>query len=192
MEPLLVSTGVVALAEIGDKTQLLAFLLAARFKKPLPIVLGILVATLINHGLAGALGAWITSAVSPQIMRWVLGLSFIGMAAWTLIPDKIEEEETQVAQRLGVFGATLVTFFLAEMGDKTQIATVAMAAHYSQPLMVVAGTTLGMLIADVPAVFLGDKLAGRIPMRLVHGIAAAIFAGLGVATLLGAGSTLGF
>jgi putative Ca2+/H+ antiporter (TMEM165/GDT1 family) len=192
MESLLVSTGVVALAEIGDKTQLLAFLLAARFKKPLPIVLGILVATLVNHGLAGALGAWITTAVSPQVLRWVLGLSFIGMAAWTLIPDKIEEEEARVAQRLGVFGATLVTFFLAEMGDKTQIATVAMAAHYSQALMVVAGTTLGMLIADVPAVFLGDKLAGRIPMRLVHGIAAAIFAGLGVATLLGAGSTLGF
>ncbi len=192
MESLLVSTGVVALAEIGDKTQLLAFILAARFKKPLPIILGIFAATLINHGLAGALGAWITSAVSPQVMRWVLGLSFVGMAIWTLIPDKIEEEETQVAQRLGVFGATLVTFFLAEMGDKTQIATVAMAAHYSQPVMVVAGTTLGMLIADVPAVFIGDKLAGRIPMRLVHGIAAAIFAGLGVATLLGAGSQLGF
>jgi putative Ca2+/H+ antiporter (TMEM165/GDT1 family) len=192
MEPLLVSTGVVALAEIGDKTQLLAFILAARFKKPLPIILGIFAATLINHGLAGALGAWITSAVSPPIMRWALGLSFVGMAIWTLIPDKIEEEETQVAQRLGVFGATLVTFFLAEMGDKTQIATVAMAAHYSQPVMVVAGTTLGMLIADVPAVFIGDKLAGRIPMRLVHGIAAVIFAGLGVATLLGAGSQLGF
>ena len=191
MESLLVSTGVVALAEIGDKTQLLAFILAARFKKPLPIILGILVATLINHGLAGALGAWITSAISPQVLRWVLGLSFIGMAVWTLIPDKIEEEETQVARRLGVFGATLVTFFLAEMGDKTQIATVTMAAHYSQALMVVAGTTLGMLIADVPAVFIGDKLAGRIPMRLVHGIAAAIFAGLGVATLLGAGARLG-
>ena len=191
LEPFTVSTGVVALAEIGDKTQLLAFILAARFKKPLPIILGILVATLINHGLAGALGAWITSAISPQVLRWVLGLSFIGMAVWTLIPDKIEEEETQVAQRLGVFGATLVTFFLAEMGDKTQIATVAMAAHYSQALMVVAGTTLGMLIADVPAVFIGDKLAGRIPMRLVHGIAAAIFAGLGVATLLGAGARLG-
>jgi len=192
LEPLLVSTGVVALAEIGDKTQLLAFILAARFKKPLPIILGIFAATLINHGLAGALGAWITSAVSPPIMRWALGLSFVGMAIWTLIPDKIEEEETQVAQRLGVFGATLVTFFLAEMGDKTQIATVAMAAHYSQPVMVVAGTTLGMLIADLPAVFIGDKLAGRIPMRLVHGIAAVIFAGLGVATLLGAGSQLGF
>lgn len=128
MESLLVATGVVALAEIGDKTQLLAFLLAARFKRPLPIIAGILVATLINHGLAGALGAWITAAVSPHILRWVLGLSFIGMAVWTLIPDRIEDEETAVAQRFGVFGATLITFFLAEMGDKTQIATVAMAA----------------------------------------------------------------
>jgi Ca2+/H+ antiporter, TMEM165/GDT1 family len=192
MESLLVSTGVVALAEIGDKTQLLAFILAARFKKPVPIILGILVATLINHGLAGALGAWITSAVTPEILRWVLGLSFIGMAIWTMIPDKIEDEETKIAQKFGVFGATLITFFLAEMGDKTQIATVAMAAHYAAPLMVVIGTTLGMLIADVPAVLVGDKLANKIPMKLVHSIAAAIFAILGIATLLGAGSGFGF
>ncbi len=192
MESILVSTGVVALAEIGDKTQLLAFILAARFKKPVPIILGILAATIVNHGIAGALGAWITAMVSPDILRWVLGLSFIGMAIWTLIPDKIEEEETQVAHKLGVFGATLVTFFLAEMGDKTQIATVAMAAHYASPVMVVIGTTLGMLIADVPAVFVGDKLAARIPMKLVHSIAAAIFAVLGIATLAGAGARLGF
>jgi putative Ca2+/H+ antiporter (TMEM165/GDT1 family) len=192
MESLLISTGVVALAEIGDKTQLLAFILAARFKKPVPIILGILVATLINHGLAGALGAWITSAVTPEILRWVLGISFIGMAIWTMIPDKIEEEETKVAQKFGVFGATLITFFLAEMGDKTQIATVAMAAHYAAPLLVVIGTTLGMLIADVPAVFLGDKLANKIPMKLVHSIAAAIFAILGIATLFGAGAGFGF
>jgi putative Ca2+/H+ antiporter (TMEM165/GDT1 family) len=191
MESLLVSTGVVALAEIGDKTQLLAFILAARFKKPLPIVLGILVATVINHGMAGALGAWITSAISPQVLRWVLGLSFLGMAVWTLIPDEIDEDETRIARRFGVFGATLLAFFLAEMGDKTQIATVAMAAHYATPLLVVIGTTLGMLIADVPAVFVGDKLATRIPMKLVHAVAAAIFAALGVATLLGAGSRLG-
>lgn len=191
MEAFLVSTGVVALAEIGDKTQLLAFILAARFKKPLPIVLGILAATLVNHGLAGALGAWITAAVSPSVLRWVLGLSFIGMAIWTLIPDKIEDEETHIASRLGVFGATLVTFFLAEMGDKTQIATVAMAAHYATPLWVVLGTTLGMLIADVPAVFVGDKLAAKIPMRLVHSIAAAIFALLGAATLFGVGAGWG-
>lgn len=192
VEALFVSTGVVALAEIGDKTQLLAFILAARFKKPWPIIAGIFCATIVNHGVAGALGAWITSAVSPEILRWVLGASFIGMAIWTLIPDKIEEEETQVAKRFGVFGATLITFFLAEMGDKTQIATVAMAAHYANPILVVVGTTLGMLLADVPAVFIGDRLANKIPMKLVHSIAAAIFAVLGVATLLGAGSGLGF
>ena len=192
MESFFVSTGVVALAEIGDKTQLLAFILAARFKKPVPIILGILAATVVNHGLAGALGAWITAVVSAEMMRWALGLSFLGMAVWTLIPDKIEDEETQIAQRFGVFGATLITFFLAEMGDKTQIATVALAAHYAAPVMVVIGTTLGMLIADVPAVFVGDKLAAKIPMKLVHSIAAAIFAALGAATLLGAGSRLGF
>ena len=184
MEALLISTGVVALAEIGDKTQLLAFILAARFRKPLPIVAGILVATVVNHGLAGALGAWITTTVNPEVLRWILGLSFIGMAAWTLIPDKIEEEETQVARRFGVFGATLVTFFLAEMGDKTQLATVALAAHYAAPLVVVIGTTAGMLIADVPAVFIGDRFAAKIPMKLVHAIAAAIFATMGVLTLL--------
>ena len=191
MESLLVSTGVVALAEIGDKTQLLAFILAARFKKPLPIILGILAATVVNHGLAGALGAWITASISPEILRWVLGASFIAMAVWTLIPDKIEEEETQIAKRFGVFSATLVTFFLAEMGDKTQIATVAMAARYEDALLVVLGTTLGMMISNVPAVFAGDKLANKIPMKLVHSIAAAIFALLGVATLLGAGASLG-
>ena len=191
MEALLVSTGVVALAEIGDKTQLLAFLLAARFKKPLPIIAGILCATILNHGMAGALGAWITSTVNPEILRWILGVSFIGMAAWTLIPDKIEDEETHAAQKLGVFGATFVTFFLAEMGDKTQIATIALTAHYASPLMVVAGTTIGMLLADVPAVFAGDKLANKIPMKLVHSIAAGVFVLLGVATLLGAGVKLG-
>jgi len=191
MEALFISTGVVALAEIGDKTQLLAFILAARFKKPVPIIAGILCATLINHGLAGALGAWITHTLSPQVLRWGLGLSFIAMAVWTLIPDKIEDEETQIASRLGVFGATFITFFLAEIGDKTQVATIALAAHYASAVTVVAGTTLGMLIADVPAVFIGDRLADRIPMKLVHGIAAAVFAMLGVATLLGAGAGLG-
>jgi len=184
MEALLISTGVVGLAEIGDKTQLLAFILAARFKRPLPIIAGILCATLVNHGLAGALGAWITSAVSADVMRWVLGTSFIAMAIWTLIPDKIEEEETQVAKHLGVFGASLVTFFLAEMGDKTQIATVALAAHYANPWLVVAGTTLGMLLADVPAVFVGDKFAAKMPMKLVHSIAAGIFAVMGLLALL--------
>jgi putative Ca2+/H+ antiporter (TMEM165/GDT1 family) len=191
VEALLISTGVVALAEIGDKTQLLAFILAARFKKPVPIILGILLATIVNHGLAGAVGAWITATVSPEILRWVLGLSFIAMAVWTMIPDTIEDEETQVARKFGVFGATLITFFLAEMGDKTQLATVALAAHYAQPVLVVIGTTLGMLLADVPAVFIGDRLGAKIPMKLVHCVAAAIFALLGVATLFGAGAGLG-
>lgn len=192
MEAILASIGVVALAEIGDKTQLLAFILAARFKKPVPIILGILAATLVNHGLAGALGAWITAAVNPEILRWILGASFIAMAIWTMIPDKMDESETiRTGRSLGVFGATLSTFFLAEMGDKTQIATVALAAHFAAPVMVVIGTTLGMLIADVPAVLIGGKLATRIPMRLMHAIAAAIFVVLGVATLAGAWSELG-
>lgn len=184
MEALFTSMGVVALAEIGDKTQLLAFVLAARFKKPVPIILAILCATLVNHGLAGALGAWITSTLTPETLRWVVSVSFLGMAVWTMIPDKIEEEETQAAKHLGVFGATLVTFFLAEMGDKTQIATVAMAAHFPNPVMVVIGTTLGMLITDVPAVFVGDRFSKKIPMKLVHSIAAAMFALMGVLALL--------
>ncbi len=191
LEAFLISTGIVALAEIGDKTQLLAFVLAAKFRRPLPIVLGILVATLANHACAGALGAWITSMVSPEVMRWVLGVSFIGMAAWTLIPDKLDDEDTKLA-RFGVFGTTIVAFFLAEMGDKTQIATVALAAQYKSVFAVVAGTTLGMMIANVPAVILGDRIANKIPVRVVHGIAAAIFAVLGIATLLGAGERLGF
>ena len=191
MEALLVSTGIVALAEIGDKTQLLAFILAARFKKPWPIIGGILCATVVNHGLAGALGAWITAAVNPSILRWVLGVSFLGMAIWMLIPDKIDEAQTQTTHRWGVFGITLVAFFFAEMGDKTQIATIAMAAHYPDPILVVIGTTLGMLIANVPAVLIGDQLAAKIPMKLVHTIAAGIFAALGIATLLGAGASLG-
>src|SRR6478609_8856267 len=158
MEAFLVSTGLVALAEIGDKTQLLAFLLAARFRKPLPICLGIFIATIVNHAGAGALGAWITSLVSPQTMRWILGVGFIAMAGWTLIPDKIDEEEEGGAKfKLGVLGTTIVAFFLAEMGDKTQIATVALAARFDSLAAVVAGTTLGMMIANVPAVFLGER-----------------------------------
>lgn len=192
MNSLLTSTGIVALAEMGDKTQLLAFLLAARFRRPLPIILGILAATLLNHGLAGALGAWITTLLSPTALRWGVGLLFLAMAVWTLIPDRIEDEETRTAARLGVFGATFVTFFLAEMGDKTQIATVAMATQFSSVPLVVAGTTLGMLIADVPAVFLGQRFANRIPMKLVHAIAAGLFALLGIATLAGLGARLGF
>ncbi len=190
MESFLVSTGIVALAEIGDKTQLLAFILAAKFRKPVPIIIGILLATIANHGFAGALGAWITSLVAPGTMRWVLGISFIGMAIWTLIPDKFDEDEAKLA-RFGVFGTTLIAFFLAEMGDKTQVATVALAAQYHAFLPVVMGTTLGMMIANVPAVLLGNTIADKMPVRLVHMIAAAIFAVLGVATLLGAGESLG-
>ncbi|PQA37072.1 TMEM165/GDT1 family protein [Amnimonas aquatica] len=190
MEAFLVSSGIVALAEIGDKTQLLAFILAARFRKPLPIILGILVATLANHGFAGAIGTWITGLASPELMRWVLGLSFIAMAVWTLIPDKIDDD-TAAVTRFGVFGTTLIAFFLAEMGDKTQIATVALAAQYQDFAMVVIGTTLGMMIANVPAVLLGERIAERMPVRLVHGIAALIFAILGIATLAGAGAGLG-
>lgn len=191
MEAFLVSTGIVALAEIGDKTQLLAFLLAAKFRRPVPIVLGILVATLANHAFAGAVGTWITTLMSPQALRWVLGISFIGMAVWTLIPDKLDDEDAKLA-KMGVFGTTLVAFFLAEMGDKTQIATVALAAQFQSLALVVAGTTLGMMIANVPAVLLGDRAAHRIPVRLVHGVAAVLFAILGVATLLGAGDAFGF
>ena len=191
MEAFLVSTGIVALAEIGDKTQLLAFILAAKFRKPLPIVLGILVATVANHAMAGALGAWITSLVGPETLRWVLGVSFIAMAIWTLIPDKFDEEDAKLA-RFGVFGTTLLAFFLAEMGDKTQVATVALAAQYQAFFAVVAGTTCGMMIANVPAVFLGDRIANRMPVRLVHSVAAAIFALLGIATLFGAGERFGF
>jgi putative Ca2+/H+ antiporter (TMEM165/GDT1 family) len=191
LEAFLLSTGIVSLAEIGDKTQLLAFILAAKFRRPLPIILGILIATLANHAFAGAVGSWITSLMAPEILRWVLGLSFIGMAIWTLIPDKFDEEDAKLA-RFGVFGTTLIAFFLAEMGDKTQIATVALAAQYQAFFSVVAGTTLGMMIANVPAVLLGDRIANRIPVRIVHAIAAAIFGILGIATLLGMGERFGF
>ena len=191
MEAFLVSTGIVALAEMGDKTQLLALVLAARFRKPWPIVWGIFVATVANHALAGALGAWVTTVVGPDVLRWVLGVSFIAMAIWTLIPDKLDDDLSATPSRYGVFATTLVAFFLAEMGDKTQVATVALAAQFNAFLAVVAGTTLGMMLANVPAVLLGSRIANRIPTRLVHGIAALIFAALGVATLLGAGQRFG-
>ena len=191
MEAFLVSTGIVTLAEIGDKTQLLAFILAAKFRKPIPIVLGILFATLANHAVAGLLGSWITTLIGPETLRWVLGVSFIAMALWTLIPDKFDENDAKLA-RFGVFNTTLIAFFLAEMGDKTQVATVALAAQYQAVVQVVAGTTLGMMIANVPAVLLGDRIAERLPVRTVHIIAAALFAVLGVATLLGAGERFGF
>lgn len=190
MEAFLVSASIVALAEIGDKTQLLAFILAAKFRKPLPIIAGILVATVANHLFAGAVGAWITSLVAPATMRWILGVSFIGMALWTLVPDKVEDGDAGLA-KYGVFGTTLIAFFLAEMGDKTQVATVALAAQFRSLAAVVSGTTLGMMIANVPAVLLGDRIAHKLPVRLVHAIAALVFALLGVAVLLGVGDKMG-
>ncbi len=191
MEAFLVSTAVIAAGEIGDKTQLLALLLAARFRKPAPIILGILVATLANHLLAGAVGAWITQLLGPQTLRWLIGASFIGMAVWVMIPDKVDENDAVLPPRFGAFGATVIAFFLAEMGDKTQIATVALAARFHDLFAVVAGTTLGMMIADVPAVFLGDRVAKKIPMKLVHAIAAFMFAALGVLALLNVGNVFG-
>jgi putative Ca2+/H+ antiporter (TMEM165/GDT1 family) len=185
-EALLVSTGIVSLAEIGDKTQLLAFMLAARFRRPWPIIAGILIATIANHAFAGAVGSWITTLLGADVLRRVLGVSFLAMAVWTLIPDKLDGD-TLSAPKLGVLGTTIVAFFLAEMGDKTQVATVALAAQYGAFAAVVGGTTLGMMIANVPAVVAGDRIAHRLPVRLIHGIAAALFAALGIAALVGFG-----
>jgi Ca2+/H+ antiporter, TMEM165/GDT1 family len=180
----LISIGVVALAEIGDKTQLLALALAAKYRKPWPIIFGILVATLGNHFLAGAVGTWLTRTIGPEAMRWGLGLSFIAMALWMLIPDKLEDEPEKVS-RFGVFGTTLIAFFIVEMGDKTQIATVALAARYDAVVAVVAGTTIGMMIANVPAVLLGNAAAEKLPKRVMNGLAAIVFALIGVAVLGG-------
>ena len=186
-EAFAVSTGVVALGEIGDKTQLLALLLAARYRKPVPIMAGILVATLLNHAAASALGSWLTTWINPQWMRWGLGLSFLAVAVWMLIPDKADDSDSLSTGRWGVFGLTVVAFFLAEMGDKTQIATVMLAAKYQQLTVVTAGTTLGMMIANVPAVLLGDKAVSALPIAWVHRIAALVFAVLGVLVLWGVG-----
>jgi putative Ca2+/H+ antiporter (TMEM165/GDT1 family) len=185
LEAFLVSTGIVALAEIGDKTQLLSFVLAARFRRPWPICWGILVATAANHALAGAVGARVVRLMGPDALRWVLGLSFVAMAAWMLKPDELDEDDTKAPANLGVFGTTLVAFFLAEMGDKTQIATVALAAKYGAYAAVVIGTTLGMMLANVPAVLLGERITRVVPTRVVHAIAAAIFAVLGLVVLFG-------
>jgi putative Ca2+/H+ antiporter (TMEM165/GDT1 family) len=185
VEAFFVSTGIVALAEMGDKTQLLSLLLAARYRRPLPILLGIFVATLVNHAAAGALGAWITSMLGPQVMRWALGLSFIAMAIWVLIPDKLDDAQAAQGPRWGVFGTTALAFFLAEIGDKTQIATVALAAQYAAFFAVVLGTTLGMMIANAPAVLLGERLTRRLPIRRIHQAAAVLFAALGVLILGG-------
>ncbi len=188
VEAFFVSTGVVALGEMGDKTQLLAIVLAAAFRKPIPIILGILVATLANQALAGAVGGWVAQALGPDILRWVIGVSYLAVGAWMLIPDKINDDGAAAGKkRFGVFGTTVLAFFLAEMGDKTQIATVALAARYADIVQVVLGTTFGMMLANVPAVFLGDKIAKKVSMTLVHGLAAVIFAILGVLTLFNVG-----
>jgi putative Ca2+/H+ antiporter (TMEM165/GDT1 family) len=186
MEAILVSTGVVALAEIGDKTQLLALVLAARYRRPLPVVLGILAATLVNHALAAAAGAGCAEVLGPTALRWILGLSFIAMAAWTLVPDR-PGDGAAAAPRFGVFAATAIAFFLLEMGDKTQIATIALAAKYESLAAVVGGTTLGMMLANVPAVLLGEVAATKIPMRVVRAVAALAFLVLGVCVLPGFG-----
>ena len=187
LEAFAVSTGVVALGEMGDKTQLLALLLAARFRKPAPIIAGIFVATVLNHALAGALGAWLTTLLDPQWLRWLLGGSFLAVAAWMLVPDKADDAPQVATGRWGVFGVTVVAFFLAEMGDKTQIATVMLAARYDALAAVVLGTTLGMMAANVPAVLLGERMTRWVPIDWVHRAAAAVFAALGVAVLAGAG-----
>lgn len=185
MNAFLICTGLVALAEMGDKTQLLALLLAARYRTPLPILAAILLATLFNHALAAALGAWLAEFLNGQVLRWLLAASFIGMAAWMLIPDKLGDEDDAITrwQKFGVFGATFILFFLAEIGDKTQIATIALSARFESLIMVVAGTTFGMMIANVPAVLVGHRLADRLPITLIHRIAALIFLGLGIAAI---------
>ena len=179
----IVSTSVVALAEMGDKTQLLSLILAARYRKPMPIVLGILVATLLNHAIAGALGAWLSSLMRPEVLNWVMAAAFIAMGLWILVPDKLDEDDVAVPkQQMGVFFATVVAFFLAEMGDKTQFATIALAAQYSDVFSVVLGTTLGMMMANAPAVYLGNRFAQRLPTKIIHIIAAIIFIAIGALT----------
>ncbi|WP_028226713.1 TMEM165/GDT1 family protein [Paraburkholderia ferrariae] len=180
MESFLVSTSVVGLAEIGDKTQLLSLVLAARYRKPIPIVLGVFVATLVNHACSGALGAWLAGVIDPKVMNWAVVASFALMAVWILIPDKLDEADAVATQRpMGVFGTTVLTFFLAEMGDKTQVVTVALAARFHEFFGVVAGTTLGMMLANVPVIYLGHKFADRLPTKAVHILAAVIFVVLG-------------
>lgn len=186
MYEFLISTAIVALAEMGDKTQLLALLLAARFRKPIPILLAILLATLLNHGISAVLGQWITTVLSPDVLLWIVSFGFIAMALWMLVPDQLDDETDSINkwQRYGVFGATFVLFFLAEIGDKTQVATIALAARFDSIFWVMAGTTVGMMIANAPAVFIGDKLADKLPISLIHKIGASIFLLIGVSTLV--------
>jgi len=182
MEALLTSTVIVAVAEMGDKTQLLSFVLAARFRKPWPIVFGILLATLANHFLAGAVGAWLATLVPPTTLKWVVALSFFAFGLWALKPDELDDDPAMPTA--GVFLTTLVAFFLVEMGDKTQLATISLAARYESLVAVVLGTTLGMVIANAPAVWMGERLAHRVNMKVMHWIAAALFVLLGIVTLL--------
>lgn len=191
MEALLISVAVVAVAEIGDKTQLLALLLASKFRKPIPIILGILSATLANHAAAAAVGGWISHWLGADAMRWLLGISFIAMGLWTLIPDKANDEKRPNARRLGVFGTTALAFFLLEIGDKTQIATMALAAKYQDLVLVTSGTTCGMMLANVPAVLLGDVAAKKLPLALVRAATATIFCILGVLALMNIAPSLG-
>jgi putative Ca2+/H+ antiporter (TMEM165/GDT1 family) len=186
MEAFLLSTGIVALAEMGDKTQLLSLVLAARFRRPWPILGGILIATLANHALAGAVGASVTAWLGPQWLRWILAGSFIAMAAWMLVPDQLDDDDAPEAPRHSVLVTTVIAFFLAEMGDKTQVATVMLAAQYQTWFAVVAGTTLGMMLANAPVVWLGERVMRRVPVRAVHIVSALIFLGLGLAILFGA------
>lgn len=183
MEALLLSTGLVAIAEIGDKTQLLAILLAARFRKPVPIILGILVATMANHALAALVGVAAGGFLQGPWMRWVLGIAFIAFAGWALIPDKFEDDDAP-KDRAGVFLTTLVAFFFVEMGDKTQVATVALGAQFQNVFWVATGTTLGMMLANVPAVLLGEAAANRIPLKYVRWAAASCFAAIGIWILI--------
>jgi len=192
MEAFLIPAGVVALAELGDKTQLLAFLLAARYRAPLPIIAGILAASLANHGLAGALGAWLATVVNPEIMRWCVGGVFLAVAVWMLLPEKTDHAGDIRPPHFGPFLATLLMFFLAEMGDKTQLATMAMVVHFQAYLPVIAGTVTGMLIANVPAVYIGDKMSHRLPARAINTTAALVFAVLGILVLAGAGEAMAF
>jgi putative Ca2+/H+ antiporter (TMEM165/GDT1 family) len=176
---------------MGDRTQLLAFLLAAKFRRPVPIMLGILIATLANHAFAGFIGQWFAELLTPEILRWVLAVTFFAMAAWMMIPDKLDDDAPDASQ-YGVLLTTIIAFFLAEIGDKTQVATVALAARFDELLWVIAGTTAGMMIANIPAIYLGDKFADRLPVRLIHLVAALVFVALGLLTLLGVGEKLGF
>lgn len=192
LESLLVPTAIVALAEIGDKTQLLALILAARFRKPWPIIAGIIAATLANHAAAGAVGAWVSSFFSETVLHWILAASFAATALWTLVPDKMDDDENSAARRFGPFVTTLIAFFLAEIGDKTQVATVMLAAQYPHLIMVILGTTLGMLIANVPVVLAGNFAAEKLPLTLIRRLAAAAFFVLAIVAVYSATKASGW